>query len=407
MAGLTDRALKAIRPTGKMFKVADEGGLHVRVTPKGRVAWQWSYRRAGTQQTLGLGSYPAVTLREARQARDGLRAELDAGRDPRGHLLAMRAATEPEEMVTAREGVAPGQTWREVVEEYLMKRQREGAASMTIKRNTIYAEKTYPALGDRNIADIEAIEVLTVLRHEETAGHFETAARLRSFCSQVFRYGVAIQRVKRDPTADLRGALTVKQETHHPALTKPNEVGQLMRAVNSYRGQRVMGAMLQIHAMTAVRPGEIRLARWEEVDLDAAIWNIPVERMKGKRGPHVVPLSRQAADAFLALRPYCAGSDFCFPGNTSDRRPYSNMAENAALRACGFGSGVHVGHGFRSTFSTICNEAGMRSDVIEAQLAHIGNDKVRGAYNRALYMSERVALMQWYADELDRLAGII
>lgn len=262
----------------------------------------------------------------------------------------------------------------------------------------------FPWLGGRPIAEITAPELLTVLRRIESRGAIEVAHRVKQVCGQVMRYAVATGRAQRDPTADLRGALPPSVENHHGALTTPTDVAALMRAIDAYKGSFIVRCALRFTAWTFARPGEVRKAEWAEFDLDGAIWRIPAARMKMGR-EHLVPLSRQAVELLREIQPLTGSARYVFPSARSAARPMSENAIVAALRYMGYERGEMTAHGFRTTASTLLNEMGWPSDEIERQLAHAEQDEVRGAYNRAEYLTERRKMMQAWADYLDSLAA--
>jgi integrase len=285
---LTDMAIRASKPRVKSFKLTDSAGLHLLITPTGGKFWRFSYRFAGKQKTLALGAYPIVTLAEARNGRDIARKHLAVGVDPsiKRKLDKQSAAN----------------TFRVVAEELLKKFEREGRAPTTLGKLRWLLDFVFAAFGERPIAEITAPEILLVLRRIEARGKYETARRLRSTCGMVFRYAIATARADRDPSADLRGALTAPKVTHRAAIIEPNAIGGLLRAIDEYDGCRVIRLALQLAPLVFVRPGELRCAEWQEFDFDAAEWRIPTDKMKMRR-PHRVPLSRQALTILQQLRP--------------------------------------------------------------------------------------------------------
>jgi len=259
-----------------------------------------------------------------------------------------------------------------------------------------------PGIGKRPIAKITAPDLLAVLRKIEVRGTYETAHRAKQRCGQVFRYAIATGRAVHDITADLRGALAPVVTTNHAAIIEPARVGELLRAINGYRGNAATRYALKIAALTFVRPGELRHATWDEFNLDAAEWRIPAERMK-MREQHIVPLSRQAVELLRELQAISRRSEFLFPALGNLRRPMSENTVNAALRRLGYAHDEMTGLGFRSMASTLLNEQGWHPDLIELQLAHAERSKVRAAHNRAHRLVERRRMMQSWADYLQRL----
>jgi integrase len=387
---LTDTAIRNAKPREKPFKLTDSGGLHLLITPTAGKLWRFAYRFAGKQKTLALGAYPVVTLAQARDGRDAARKHLAARIDP--------------SIKRKLDKQAAGNTFRVVAEELHKKLEREGRASATLVKLRWLLDFACAAFGERPIAVITAPEILSVLRRIEVRGKYETARRLRSMCGMVFRYAIATARAERDPSADLRGALTAPKVTHRAAIIEPNAIGALLRAIDGYGGYRVVRAALQLAPLVFVRPGELRRAEWREFDFDAAEWRIPADKMKMRR-PHRVPLSRQALAILQELRPTTGHSQWLFPSVRSVMHPISENTLNAALRRLGFGSDEMTAHGFRAMAATRLSEMGRWSpDAIERQLAHEEQNATRRAYTHgAEYWFERVAMMQTWADYLDEL----
>ncbi|NIJ09560.1 integrase [Sphingomonas vulcanisoli] len=276
-------------------------------------------------------------------------------------------------------------------------------AEITLAKIRWLLDKAYPKIGNRPIAKITTHEVLTVLRAVEATGRYESARRMRSVLGRIFRYAVATTRAERDPTGDLRGALTVPKPKHLAAITTANRAGDLMRAIEGYTGHAITLYALRLSAHLFVRPSELRQAEWAEFDFDRSIWDIPADKMKMRR-PHRVPLSKQAVAMFEELWELTGTGRYCFPSFRTDRRPMSENTVNAALRALGFGQEKMTAHGFRAMAATLLNECSrFNPDAIERQLAHMENDGVRRAYTHGEYWDERVTMMQFWSDELDYL----
>ncbi|MGE4303478.1 MAG: tyrosine-type recombinase/integrase [Novosphingobium sp.] len=377
----------------KDYKLSDGGGLYLLVRTNGSRLWRLNYRYLGKHRTLAFGSYPEVSLADARSRRDEARRLLAAGRDP----------SHEQKVALAKARVEENDTFKTVALEWIGKQKREGMAEITLSKIRWLLDKAYPKIGTRPIAQITAHEVLFVLRAVEATGRYESARRMRSVLGRVFRYAVATTRAERDPTADLRGALTVPKSKHLAAITTPNRAGELMRAIEGYTGHAITLYALRLSAHLFVRPGELRQAEWAEFDFDRSVWNIPAAKMKMRR-PHRVPLSRQVTSLFEALWDLTGTERYCFPSFRTGQRPMSENTVNAALRALGFGQEEMSAHGFRAMAATLLNESGkFNPDAIERQLAHMENDGVRRAYTRGEYWNERETMMQWWSDELDRL----
>lgn len=387
---LLDSAVRAAKPAQKPYKLFDERGLFLLVTPTGGRLWRLKYRVLRREKSLSLGSYPDVPLRLARERRDDARRVIAAGGDPSDLRREQRAA-----LAQTFEGVA-----REWIET-----QRGKLKPITFDKKLGWLEKeVFPKIGAEPVARVSAQQLLPLLRDIEARGNNETAHRIRSLCGNIMRYAMATGRAHRDPTVEIRGALAPVVTSHRAAITYPARIGDLMRAIDAYRGQPTTQAALKLAPLTFVRPAEPRGARWCEFQLDGPEpeWRIPGPRMKQGR-EHVVPLSRQAVAVLDALRSRSRGDGLLFTSLRSKDRPISESTINVALKTMGFDGAEVTGHGFRAMASTCLNEQNYPPDVIELQLAHAPADEVRAAYNRASRMPERRAMMQAWADYLDKL----
>ena len=387
---LTDPAIRSAKPQDKPIKLSDGGGMFLLVNPNGSRYWRMKYRYAGKEKLLALGVYPETTLKEARSRRDDARKLLADGIDPgearKTENRARKLAAENSFELVSREWYGKQvHTWV------------KSHAKDVLRRLEV---NIFPLLGHRPVNEIDAPELLAAIRKIESRGAYDLAHRVLAVCGQVFRYGVASGHCSRDISADLRGALTPHKKKHQAAV-RPEELPDLIRKISAYdkeTGDTLTRLALQLMAATFVRTSELIDAKWEEFDLEAAMWAIPAERMKMKT-EHFVPLSRQALAILEEIKPIAGRSNFVFPGRNRDK-PISNNTMLFALYRMGY-KGKMTGHGFRAVASTILNESGFRPDVIERQLAHCERNEVRGAYNRAEYLPERRKLMQWWADYLD------
>jgi integrase len=396
MAGLTEvRIQKELIPKGKLYRVADAAGLCLEVHPGGGRYWRFRYRFAGKAKMISVGTYPEISLKEARNERDKARQSIREGIDP----SVKRRLDE----VARRAGAAT--TFERVAREWLTKQKGVLAPSTFDKAEWLLEELAFPWLGNRPIRDIEPPEMLAVLQRVEERGKIETAHRLKQKCSQVFRYAIATARATRDPCSDLRGALTPVKVTNRAAITDPSALGALLRAIDGYSGSLVTVSALRLAPLVFVRPGELRKAEWAEFDLEAAEWKIPAGKMKMKR-PHIVPLCRQAVEILRVLQPLTRRSRYVFPSVRSAKNPMSENTVLAALRRMGYAKEEMTGHGFRSTASTRLHEKGWPTEVVERQLAHVEKNKVKAAYNHAEHLPERRRMMQEWADDLDVLKGV-
>lgn len=393
IAPLTDTKVRNAKPGEKEYKLFDGGGLFLLVTTGGGRLWHFKYRFGGKEKKLSFGTYPEVSLADAREKREAARKQVAAGIDP--------GETRKAEKRTGSENAA--NTFEAVAREWHARQKgvwTEGHAERTMQR---LERDIFRCIGTRPVSEITAPELLMVFRRIESRGAYETAHRARFVCGQIFRYAVATGRAERDPAADLKGALTPLKVRHHAAITDPKEIAPLLRAIDGYQGSFVVKSALQLAPLVFVRPGELRQAEWAEIDFDAAEWNIPAERMKMKQA-HLVPLSSQALVILRELHALTGNSRYLFPSGRSFARPMSNNAINAALRRMGYDKDEMTGHGFRAMARTVLDEVlQVRPDFIEHQLAHAVKDPNGRAYNRTAHLAERRKMMQLWADYLDGL----
>ncbi len=383
---LTDKTLKALRPRAALYRVADGNGLCIEIPPTGSKLWRFRYRHNGKARMLSFDAWPAVSLADARERRDDARKMLAQGIDP---SAARKAAKDADAL-----------TFEAIAREWLA---RQDLAPATANKHRWLLERhILPTLGAKPIITITAADVLAMLQGLESRGLLESAGRARSQVSAVFRHAVATLRAPGDPTVALRGAIKSPKVRHHAAITDPRKLGELLRALHGYGGGFVVACALKLAPLVFVRPGELRHAEWQEIDLDAGTWSIPGAKMK-MRQPHIVPLSSQAVAILRDLHALTGRGRYVFPSPRTAQRPMSENAVTAALRSLGYDGSTMTGHGFRSTASTLLHEQGYPSDVIERQLAHKEANAVKDAYNRAQHLPERVKMMQTWSDYLDGL----
>lgn len=388
---LTDTVIRSAKPASKAFKLSDEKGLFLIVTPNGGKWWRLKYRFDTKEKMLSLGVYPDVGLKDARARRDDARKLLANGIDPSENRKSQKNARAELSAnsfeVVAREWFAkysPG--WA------------KGHADKIIRR---LERDIFPWLGNRPIAEITAPELLQSLRRIEARGVLETAHRALQNCGQVFRYAVQTGRAQRDPSGDLKGALAPWKPQHYPALTEPRKLAELLRSMDSYQGNLITRSALRLMPLVFVRPGELRQAKWEEIDLDTAEWRYTVTKTNT---PHIVPLATQAVEILKELNELTGRSMYVFPGLRSHDRPMSENTINAALRYMGYDQQIMTGHGFRAIARTLLDEVlGFEPHIIEHQLAHAVKDPNGRAYNRTKHLAERRKMMQAWADYLDKL----
>lgn len=391
---LTDSAIRALKPRDRAYKVADEKGLYLQVTPSGGRLWRLKFRASGgIEKKLSFGAYPEIGLKEARELRDKARSLVANGVDPADKKRRDKRAAK----------VSADNTFSAVAREYIAKTRRDGVSQATVTKREWFVRLVQQSLGGRPISEIQPFEVLDAVRPFEAAKNAEKAHRTLQFIGQVFRYAVANQIASSDPTRDLRGALASPKPKNLAAILEPNAVGVLLRNIDGYEGLPLTKLALQLSPLVFVRPGELRRAEWAEIDLSGAIWRIPAAKMKG-RMEHVVPLSLQAVAILRQAAELTGGGRYVFPSIRSRSDPMSENTVNAALRRLGYTGDEMTAHGFRSTASTLLNESGKWSpDAIERALAHKGKDLVRAAYHRGAHWQERVLMAQWWGDYLDGL----
>lgn len=388
---LTDTKVRTLKPRGNAFRLADTNGLCIEVRPSGAKVWRYRYRYAGKPSIITLAEYPSMGLADARAERDRLRALVRGGGNP-AQVARIERAGQLERAET---------TFGSIAAELLDKRAKEGLSPGSVKRERRLIEKEMAALDRVPITDVTAPLLLASLRKLEKRGVIETAHRARSLAGQVFRYAIATGRAQNNPAVDLAGALEQPQSKHFASVTEPAKIGELLRAMHSYHGSPVTLAALKLAPILFVRPGELRQARWNEIDLVAAEWRFITSKTST---PHIVPLSSQAKEILEELRPLTSRSEFLFPGVRSAKRPMSENTINAALRYMGFNGETITGHGFRAMARTVLDEIlGFRPDFIEHQLAHAVRDPLGRAYNRTAHLLERKKMIQAWADYLDSL----
>ncbi len=382
---LTDRAVRAIQPAARPFKITDSQGLYLLVTKSGAKCWRYDYRFLDKRKTLAIGTYPDVSLRQAREARDEAKRKLRNGIDP--GLKHMPGDNETFQAIALEWHSKNADTWKQTTATQIKKR---------LERHI------FPWIGNYQINEIKAPLLLSVLRRIEAGGSAYLANNMRSTCGRIFRYGVACGYCDRDPSGDLKGALSPAAGNHFASITNPRELGQLLRDLDNYQGTFIVRQALRFAPYVFVRPGELRNAEWLETDAPAKEWRIPSRKMKKKR-PHIVPLSVQAISIIDEVRPLTGDSRYLFPNIRNINVPFNNTTFNSALRRMGYTADQLTGHGFRSTASTLLHEQGWGSDIIERQLSHLEGNKVKAAYNYAEHLPERRKMMQAWADYLDGL----
>lgn len=390
---LTDLQISKAKPREKQYKKHDGGGLFLIVTPAGGRWWRFKYRFNGKEKNLSFGTYPEISLSDARKLREDARANVAKGIDPSELRKAAKAA----------QAEICANSFEIVAREWISKQSGNWSPANTEIVTRLLTVNVFPWIGKIPIIEVKAPELLSVLRRMEDRGILDSAHRTRAICGQIFRYAIATGRADHDVAADLRGALTPPKKKHLASITDPKEVAALLRAIDNLTGTFIVKCAMRLAPLVFVRPGELRQAEWSEIDFDKAEWNIPAEKMKTKH-PHLVPLSTQAVAILKEIQPLTGPTRYVFHSTRSTKKPMSDMALSAALRRMGYAQGEMTPHGFRAMARTILDEVlQVRPDFIEHQLAHAVRDPNGRAYNRTAHIEERHKMMQVWADFLDKL----
>ncbi|MCL2591409.1 MAG: integrase arm-type DNA-binding domain-containing protein [Betaproteobacteria bacterium] len=391
MNSLKDTTIKKTKPEAKPVRMFDGGGLYLEISPAGGKLWRMKYRFGGKEKRLSFGAYPTLSLSEARERREEAKKILRDGKDPGEVKKASKAALK----------AANENSFETVAREWFSRWKTDKAESHTSKVIARLQNDVFPWMGDRPVSDITAPMVLEVLRRIEARGVIETAHRAKENISMVMRYAIATGLAERDPCPDLRGALPPVRKKHMAAFTDPVKVGELLRAIDAYKGSHVTRAALALVPYVFARPCELRWAKWADIDLEKGEWRYTTSKTKTD---HNVPLARQAVEILRNLHPLTGRGEFVFPGQKPGR-PISDGTINNALHIMGYDTQrEHTGHGFRATARTLlAEELDVEPRIIEQQLAHKVPDTLGTAYNRATYQKQRRKMMQAWVDYLDKL----
>jgi integrase len=389
---LSNTTILNVKPADKPYALTDERGLSIQIQPNAGKWWRFRYRFDGKAKMLSLGIYPDVSLKDARDRRDEARKLLADGVDPGKNRKAQKA--------TRTECAA--NSFEVICREWLEQRKDSVEPEQTTKTLARMVNDVFPWIGGKAITEITAPDVLSVMRRMDERGARYSAHRVRGEISRAFRYAIATGRAERDPCPDLRGAIPPAKETHFASITDPKEAGELLRAIDGFRGTFVVKSALFLAPLMFVRPGELRKAEWASFDLDKSDWRYFIKKTKTE---HLVPLATQAVNILRELHALTGHGRYVFPGARSKDRPMSDAAVNAALRRMGYDTQEEItGHGFRAMARTILHEElHIKPEVIEHQLAHTVPDPLGTAYNRTKFLKERKAMMQLWADYLDKL----
>lgn len=400
---LTAAAIAKAEPRPRMWRLSDGGGLYLQINPNGQRWWRFRYRFGNKQKQLSLGVYPKVTLADARRAHRAACELLEANTDPSGERKAATAKRRTDAAMARN-------TFGDLVEAWRAAKRADIAPTTSEKEQSFINRYLKTSLYPLPVKDVNAPRIVAALQPLIGAKKYETAQALKRIIGLTLRYGIAIGVAERDWSRDISEAVPARIKRNHAALTKPKDVGALLRAIHANsRSGPVLAAALQLLPYVFVRPGELRGTRWQEIDWNAALWIIPAHRMKGKineRREHVVPLSKQALKILKRQQGMTGGGEFVFPGAWDSSISISESSLNRMLINLGYPRKVQTPHGFRTTASTLLNEhvqwKGKTGDHVEAQLAHL-TPGVRGVYNKALYLDQRREMMQKWADYLDTI----
>ena len=388
---LTDSIVRNARAGDKTRKIFDCRGLYIEIAPNGGKWWRLKYRFGGKEKRLSLGIYPDISLKDARERRDAARKLLANDVDPSEHRKAVKSA----------KAKLTGDSFEVIAREWYAKFSPGWADSHSTRIIRRLERDVFPWLGDKAIASISPPELLNIIRKIEQRGALETAHRALRSCGQVFRYAIATGRAERDISGDLRGALPPVKGSHFASVTEPKKAAQVLRALDSYEGTLIVRCALRLAPLVFVRPGELRQAKWVDIDFETSEWRYMVTKTETQ---HIVPLARQAIETLKEIKPLTGRGIYIFPSARSSSRPMSDNAILAAMRRMGIAKDEMSGHGFRAMARTILDEIlGFRPDFIEHQLAHAVRDPNGRAYNRTAHLPERHKMMQAWADYLDDL----
>lgn len=391
---LTDTTARNAKPAEKQFKLADEKGLFLLITPAGGKYWRMKYRYAAKEKTLALGVYPEVSLKEARIARDDARKLLSNGVDPGALKKAEKVARI----------AAAGNSFKAVSLEWLVKQTPRWSQRHHERVTRRLEQYAYNDLGSLPVSEVKAPTVLAVLRKLESKRTLHTAAKVRQAIGQVMRYAVATGRAEYDPTASLKGAIETYAVKHMASVTDPKHVGAILRMFDAFDGTHTVHSALRLAPMLFARPGELRQMRWADLDMDAGLWLLDRGSMKMRRD-HIVPLSSQAKAIIEGMRPFSGHLEYVFPNARDPKRAMSDAAVNAGMRRLGIDTQNELtGHGFRAMARTILRERlKFDAEIIECQLSHVKQGSLGGAYDRTQFLDDRIKMMQAWANYLDDL----
>ncbi|HGO5397603.1 TPA: tyrosine-type recombinase/integrase [Klebsiella oxytoca] len=388
---LTVKKIESAKPAEKPFKIFDGGGLYVLINPNGSKLWRLKYRLAGKEKTFSIGKFPDVSLSDARAKAAEARKKISDGQDP----VASRRIEEVGD---------DGNTFQAVALEWYQRKQRGWSEPYAKAVLSKMEAELFPVIGHLPVGDVRPVALLKVMHKVEDYAP-STAAKMRRWCNDIFNWAIVTERAQANPASALGVAMSGYKSTHYPFLIEP-EIPAFFRKLEDFRyTSAATYRALRLLMYVGLRPVEQSGAEWSEIDLDAALWEIPKERMKKSR-PHLIPLARQVVELLKEIREESGGHRYVFPNYRDRTRPMTSTAVLQLIYRMGYTTKASA-HGWRHTFSTILNEKGFNRDWIEMQIAHVDRNNTRGTYNHALYIDGRREMMQWYADHLDRLRDSI
>lgn len=406
---LTDTEIKSAKSAEKDRTLSDGNGLQLLIKPDGRKIWEIRFTVDGKAKKTTVGTYPTISLRDARAKRDELKGKALSGIDPIEEKREIKQQKQEEAKAKEIEVVRSLNTFEKVSRDFFITLTNEHEPRYYSLKLARLENHIFPYIGSMSMENVTRLQIIECLERLKADGKAETAKRTLNIINQVYRYAVTHEIVPHNITADIdkRYVIGKIESKNFPTITDPKEIGKLLNLIDEYHGEFTVKCALKLAILTAQRPYNIRFAEWNEFDLEKNEWSISAEKMKTKN-PHVVPITKQLKAILEELAPHTQNqSRYLFPALTSNTRPISENTLNQALRRLGYSKEEIVSHGFRAMFSTIANEHisehGYHTDVIERHLAHVEKNKVKGAYNRAEYMDERKGLAQWWADYLDNV----
>ncbi len=382
---LTNNEILKAKPREKDFTLHDGDGLFLLVKTSGKKLWRFRYQRpnSASRTNLSLGAYPALTLAAARQIRDQNLSLLAQGIDPQ----------QQQETVSEQRQLELDSVFATVAANWFQLKSKSVTPDYAKDIWRSLDKDVFPAIGEIPVQDIKARTIIEALEPIKARGALETVRRLVQRINEIMIYAVNTGLIDANPTSGVGMAFEKPKKQNMPTL-RPEELPKLMRSLIMSNLSVSTRCLIEWQLLTLVRPSEASGARWAEIDLDAKLWTIPAERMKGKRD-HVVPLSTQALNILEVMKAISAHREHVFPSRNDPKQAMNSQTANAALKRIGYG-GKLVAHGLRSIASTAMNEAGLNPDVIESALAHTDKNEVRRAYNRSTYLEQRVELMDWW-----------